>query len=273
MKLHFANSAFVSARERFVQRGGRRTKIRLPVRYGILEHPEAGLTLIDTGYGPRVTMGRGRSFGLRLYSAALPPELLPEGAIETALARLGYAPSDLQQIIVTHFHADHVAALLDLPNVQVITDLAALRSISRRGYLKNVVCNGVFTELLPRDLAERVVDIASIAQAPLGLGPGRDLFGDGSVLAIPLPGHAEGHFGLCFPAFDPPLLYGCDAQWVLAALDPDVAPGFPASLLAVDRQAAARSTAQLARFRDEGGQVILCHDPAPTAYDLKAPDR
>ncbi|TIX61436.1 MAG: MBL fold metallo-hydrolase, partial [Mesorhizobium sp.] len=42
MKIVFANSAWVSAAERLILRGGGWHSVRLRVRYGLFIHPQAG---------------------------------------------------------------------------------------------------------------------------------------------------------------------------------------------------------------------------------------
>ena len=271
----FANSARVRAPERFVVRGGAWSNASLAVRYAILpDHPD-GPTLIDTGYTERVTGGvtggvtaGRRSLPLRLYARALRPRLLAVGQIGPALATLGLAPADVRRVIVTHFHADHVAGLRDLPRARFTASGAAwarLRDAPPRARLRH----GVFAELLPDDFEARLDPVENRpAASTTPFGPARDLSNDGSLLAVALPGHAEGQFGLLFPGAG--LLYAVDAQWCMAALEPGRAPGAPASLVAHDPAAAARTTAAVAAFREGGGEVVLCHDPAATQYDLRA---
>lgn len=268
MKPVFANSAFVSAPERFYLRGGGWRPVALRVRYGLFEHPTAGLVLIDTGYGPRVTEGK-RSLGLRLYNAILGPDLVTRGQPAAVLQRLGFTPDDVSIVIVTHFHADHVAGLSSFANARIIAKRDVLERVLSAPVLNNLR-HGIFTELLPAGLLSRTVDVdgSALIEAPLGLGKGRDLFGDGSVLAIDLPGHAAGHFGLCFNAMPRPLLYAVDAQWCGNALAPERRPGFPASLVADDRLALAESTRRVLAFQEAGGEVLLCHDPAVSPHDL-----
>lgn len=272
MRLHFANTALVQVRERLVLRGGSwRRKLALKVRMGILEC-RGGLVLIDAGYGTEALQAPGRSFGLRAYGWALRPQLLPEGAPDVALARLGYAPQDVAAVILTHFHADHVSTLKRFAQARLIAHRPAFEAVAGRGAWANLH-RGIFPELLPQDMAARLVDVTALPQvaAPLGLGSGRDLLGDGTVLAIDLPGHAEGHFGLCFPTLPRPLLYAVDAQWLAQAL-PDRVPGFPASRVAADPLAVAPSAARVAAFAAAGGEVLLCHDPATCAHDLPMPE-
>lgn len=268
MRPVFANSAFVSAPERFVLRGGRWQRLRLKVRYGLFHHPDAGLVLIDAGYGPRVTQGP-RSLPLRLYNAVFGPELVEAGQPETVLQRLGATLADVRLVILSHFHADHVSTLDLFPQARIFAKLRMLEDIQSRSTWQNLR-HGIFAGLLPGGLATRITDVDGLAMrdAPLGLGMGHDLFGDGSVLALDLPGHAENHFGLCFTMLPVPLLYAVDAQWLLAALSAERQPGFPASLIAHDPRALAESARRVLAFRHAGGDVLLCHDPETSPYDL-----
>ena len=65
---------------------------------------------------------------------------------------------------------------------------------------------------------------APLEEAPLGLGPAWDIAGDGSLLVVDLPGHHDGHVGLCFPKRAQPLLYATDVQWLMRAVLEDRAP-------------------------------------------------
>lgn len=249
-------------------RGGSwRKRVALPVRVGLIERAE-GIVLIDTGYSPEAITAPERSFALRAYARILAPKLLPEGAPEAVLHRRGRTAEDVIAVIVTHFHVDHVSALARFPNARIITHGSALSAIRAARPVANLL-QGIFLELLPADIDDRLEDVVAKAsvEAPLGLGRAYDIFGDGSLLAVDLPGHAAGHFGLCFPDTDRPLLYATDTQWLIAAL-PDRAPGFPASLIGTSARDKAASTARVARFAAAGGVVMLCHDPAPTAHDI-----
>ncbi|MDA7423296.1 MBL fold metallo-hydrolase [Thalassococcus lentus] len=269
MKPKFANSAYVHTPERLVLRGGGWGKVPLKVRYGILEHPTEGLILIDSGYGTELYSTPNRGLALRLYGKLLGPELLPEGAPDKVLARLDLSPEDVQHVVVTHLHADHVCALPRFKKARIHTDLATLQQ-AKSGPRRKALRHGVFPELLPDDLLDRTSDLGStpVTEAPLGLGDGFDLLGDGSILAIPLPGHSTTHFGVCFPLLETPLLYAVDAQWVPNAITQDRIPGFPASLVAEDPSALRKSAEKVARFAKAGGDILLCHDPEDSPYDL-----
>ena len=75
--------------------------------------------------------------------------------------------------------------------------------------------HGIFKELLPPDFQHRIVPLQDMRRQPTDtvLGEGYDLFGDGSYLAIPLPGHAFGHFGIFWRDQTGPVIYATDAAW------------------------------------------------------------
>lgn len=253
----FINSAWVKAPERFVLRGGRWSMIDLTVRYGLFDHPTAGRCLIDTGYSRRVTQG-ARSLPLWLYAAILRPRLNAQALPDAA--------PNIDTILLTHLHADHVSALKDYPNARIYADGASVDHFLG-GDAFSRTRHGVFKELLPPDFEKRVIRFETLpaVEAPLGLGPARDIFGDGEVLAAPLPGHLRGHTGLVWPRLDRPLLYAADAQWLARAVMEDRPPGPPARWIIDDAKDDAETRRRIAAFARAGGEVAYCHDPEPTA--------
>ena len=253
--LAFPNSAAVRVPERLVLKAGRWRQIDLAVRYGRFVHPVAGSCLIDTGYSGRVTRGR-RSLPLRLYAAILRPSLTPH-ALPAALPRV-------DTILLTHLHADHVSALRDYPHTRLIGDAAALEHFLGAGAFGRTR-HGVFRELLPEDIAARLTPLESLArvEAPFGLGAARDVFGDGEVLAIPLPGHMRGHTGYLFANQPVPVLYAGDADWLAQAIRETRSPGAPARWILDDPATGQRTAERLNAFTEAGGHMVLCHDPEP----------
>ena len=269
MRIVFANSAWVSAAERLILRGGSWQSVRLRVRYGLIFHPVAGPILIDTGYTPEALAGEHRGRMLCLYAALLKPELNAAQQVLPVLKRFGLSPDDIRTVIVTHFHADHISSVSLFRNARFIASDAAWARVKARTPRQNLR-HGVFAELFPADFETRLDAISTKSRvAPQGDIPGgADLFGDGSVIAVELPGHADGQFGLLFKHQEKPLLYAVDVQWLLKALTENRTPGFPATLIAENAAAIEPTSAMLRRFLDTGGEVMLCHDPAPTSHDL-----
>lgn len=250
MRLSFLIQGRLPAPERFVLRGGGWGRVPLALRYGILERAGHGPVLIDAGW-PVPGPGAGRA--LRLYDwimgATLDPALAPEHVTPEA-------------VLLSHLHADHVGALTSLPaGTPVHTDAAAWTRARKGGW--QALRHAVFAELLPPQTNIIALNAGAPVELPFGLGQGHDVLGDGSVLSVALPGHADGHTGFVFPAFDTPVLYAADAQWLLAALEPGRAPRGPMTRVYSDPNAVPDTIARVHAFARAGGRVVLNHDPAP----------
>jgi len=239
-------------------------RLELAVRYGIWARPGTPPILIDTGYGVRSCASPERSLPLKLYGRVLRPRLSPNDLVAARLARLGFTQGDVRLAIITHFHADHIDGLQDLSAARFLVSAEAWQEASRLGWLGRLG-SGIFDELMPLDFRSRISFIEDLPRLtlPFGLGEGHDVLGDGSLLALPLAGHAPGHFGLLWPDLDPPLLYGVDTQWLWQAIAEDRAPRLATRLVAHDRTAARATMSRLRAFAEAGGEVVLCHDPSP----------
>lgn len=194
--------------------------LRFPAMFGVVHHPREGVVLIDTGYAPRFEAATAR-FPARLYRL-LTPMTLSRG--ETAVERLaarGVAADDVRTIVVTHFHADHIAGLRDFPRARIVFAASAWDAVATLRGL-SAVRKAFLPALLPDDFAARAValddrvgaaGVAGVAGAagsagslralPPVLAPfdrGFDLLGDGSMWGVPLPGHATGQLGVFFDA-------------------------------------------------------------------------
>ena len=83
----------------------------------LLIETNAGLVLVDTGLGLNDFLKPGRL--MRFFTAAMrSPRDLNETAIYQ-IQRLGYKPTDVQNIIMTHLHLDHAGGLPDFPHAKV----------------------------------------------------------------------------------------------------------------------------------------------------------
>lgn len=179
----------------------------------LLIETEAGLVLIDTGYGTQdVRQPRDRlsSFFLALNR----PQLRPE---ETALAqvvRLGFRPEDVRHIVVTHLDFDHAGGIEDFPNARIhVTAREKEVADQRRG--------GVFVSR-KRYRPQQWDMVANWSLYPLGGGERwfgfdavRDLQGlPPEILLIPLAGHTWGHAGIAVQEDDGRwLFYAGDAYF------------------------------------------------------------
>src|SRR5882724_10638693 len=81
-----------------------------------LRHPRLGWIVCDTGYGDRF-FDATRRWPYRLYRWATPVTL--RGTAAQSLARVGVRPDDVQHLLLTHFHADHIGGLAEFRHARV----------------------------------------------------------------------------------------------------------------------------------------------------------
>jgi len=187
------------------------------VTHCLLVETDEGLVLVDTGLGLADYAQPTRH--VRVFTAI---NRIPCDPAETAVrqvARLGYDPADVQDIVLTHLHLDHAGGLPDFPwaNVHVYAPEyeAAMRPkrfsfLERFGYEPTRWAHG------PRWANH------SLAGAQwFGLDGVRVLqSGPAEVWLIPLVAHSPGHCGVAVQTSQGWLLHCGDAYLRQMQVDP-----------------------------------------------------
>lgn len=237
---HVLDTGYCLAHENLVLRGGERKSIRCHSIVALLRHPQQGWLLWDTGYAPRMWDVTAR-WPFWLYRRATPLHIQPELAVSAQLDRFGLAPADVRTIIVSHFHADHIAGLHDFPQSRFVATQAAYADIRRRqGF--SALRRAFIPGLLPADFAARALLLPRFSGPALpGLGATHDLFGDGALLLVDLPGHACGQIGLLAQTDRGPVLFAADSCWHSRSIR-ERRPPHPLTYLFVDDSRAVRAT-------------------------------
>lgn len=259
--------------ERAARRRGRWRAIGFPATVGVVEHPHRGVLLFDTGYADRY-FAATRPLPERLYRTLVPVTLGPGETAVHQLRAHGIAARDVRAVLLSHLHADHLSGLCDFPHAEVLVSReTALPAPGRpRGAARwRAAAHGVLPALLPGDLAGRlryVEDRPGIPTGIPGAAAGYDLLGDGSAVAVPLPGHAPGHLGLWLPRTQgPPVLLAGDACWLQEAFLRDEHPPAPVLAMIGDRDGYRDTVAVLAglaRSRPEV-RIVPSHCTASVA--------
>ncbi len=252
------------ATEAHVIRGGRWSRIECHNLVAALYHPVRGWGLFDAGYSRHLFDATAR-LPWRVYRWATPLRLDRSLEAVVQLAAMGVKPDEVRWIVVSHFHADHVAGLRDFPMAELFAAEAAIADVtSRRGL--SALQRGYMPALLPDDFASRVRPIEAIAGPELGpLGRGHDLFGDERFVAVALPGHARGQIGLLAQTDRGERLFVADACWQSRGIREQRVP-HPITHLFVDEPKVVRATlAHLKAFTDDRPEVVLVPTHCPEA--------
>jgi glyoxylase-like metal-dependent hydrolase (beta-lactamase superfamily II) len=233
---HLLDTGYCIATERHVIRGGGRRRIACHVPVALLGHPEHGWTLFDTGYAPRI-FDATRRWPFALYRLLTPMRTGPRLSVAAQLPALGLTTGDIARVVISHFHADHIAGLRDFPRAAIIASREAWEDTAPRRGL-GALRRGVVPDLLPDDFAARATLLPPFAGPPLpALGPTHDLFGDGSLILAALPGHARGQIGLLARTVRGPILFAADGCWLSRAYRERRPPAAITNLIADDPRA------------------------------------
>lgn len=214
--------------EYMTMRGASLCATDFPAMVGVIRHPERGIILFDTGYDPAFIEAT-RPFPERLYRWTTPVRISPELAWQAWLAEHGIAAGEIAAVVVSHFHGDHVAGIRNLAGSPIHCSAAGLTELRRPGRLRRVR-QGLLAELVPAecDADCSFFEGAPVVALPADFAPfteGADILGDGSLIAVPLPGHCKGHWGLAMrDQDDRAVLLAGDASWSIEAIRRCVPP-------------------------------------------------
>jgi glyoxylase-like metal-dependent hydrolase (beta-lactamase superfamily II) len=223
IKLHLGYAGHCIAKENDAIRDGKKRKIKFFALWGLIEHPEEGYVLFDTGYTRRF-YDETRLLPNKIYAMITKVDVKPEDEIIYQLREVGIDPKEIKKIFISHFHADHIAGLLDFPNAEIITSRVALNyTLGLKKALS--FSKGVLKGLLPDDLQSRVkyIEDCTPVEDPI-FGKYYDLFGDDSMKVYELPGHARGQCGVLLSTEKQTYFLIADACWLKRSYEDYVLP-------------------------------------------------
>lgn len=214
LKLTLMQAGHTTAPEGLILRGQPWRKMIIPAMFALLEHPRLGPIVFDTGYSPRF-LAETRRWPYWLYAQMTPVIIRADETATAQLQRRGIPPGSIERVIISHFHVDHIGGLADFARAQYIFCADAFRPATGLAAVKA----GFLPGHIPADFADRAapIDPARAINLPPEYAPferGVDLLGDGSILAVRLPGHAVGQMGLFLQAEGlGPVFLCADACW------------------------------------------------------------
>ncbi len=113
-----------------------------------------------------------------------------EQALRDHLQRLDIGYGDLDFALLSHLHWDHVSGIPDIPGVPLRINRVEYDAARYGLFAAN---NGLVSQLM----CDNPIDLFDCAGAAYeGFRSSHDLFGDGSIILVPLPGHTSGNTGM-----------------------------------------------------------------------------
>lgn len=210
------------------RRGASLCPAEFPALAGLILHPVEGAILFDTGYDPAFFTAT-RGMPERLYRWATPVQLKLGHAVADQLRRFGLSPDDVRCVVISHFHGDHIAGLHAFARARLFCSRLGADELTRFGRFGRVR-RGLLSALAPAGLRERARYFEDMPRTSLcaqmrPFETGVDLLGDGSLVAVHLPGHCVGHWGLLIKDGDGrnTFMIG-DAAWSSAAVRDNAPP-------------------------------------------------
>jgi N-acyl homoserine lactone hydrolase len=181
-----------------------------PINVYVVEHQD-GLVLFDTGQD-RASVTDPAYFpsgftGL-LYRRLARFDIAPDQTLTARLAAIGYDIADVRTVVLSHLHQDHIGGLRELGHADIVVDQREWQSLRQprpevRGLLpRHIDLPGLrWRPVMPQPTSDP--DVAPFTAA-------HDLFGDGSLMLLPTPGHTPGSLSMLVrqPGATPLLMVG-----------------------------------------------------------------
>lgn len=195
-------------------------QVTVPIPCFLVEHPGAGLLLIDTGLHGSVAYDVKDNFG-RVGALAFKGVRMEESQAAVAqLRERGITPADIGLVVMTHLHADHASAISDFPRSTFLVSEREWSAATDDGAL-----HGYAKRQFDHAFDYRTIDFDSSAVGSIAtFGRAVDLFGDGSVVVAYTPGHTHGHCSVALRLRERDMLILGDAAYTMAGFRGDTKP-------------------------------------------------
>ena len=235
VKVRILEGGYCTHKEKMVIKGGKNEVTKFPSMFGLLNHPKKGIMLYDTGYTKQFYVETAK-FPFNIYAKLTPVYVNESDTAVNKLKTYGIKAEDVKYIIISHFHADHIAALNDFPKAQFI--------YMKNGYDKvkdlkgfSALRQGFISGFLPKDFESRSIildnDSAKFQVQPIDPFDNTfDVFGDESIKIIPLEGHYKGQVGALINGNEKKkYFFIADSCWLSKSFRENIPPHFMANII------------------------------------------
>ena len=240
MKLQFLSAGRLRLKKSvYIKTADRSETFEVPVSSALIRHKQ-GNVLFDTGCHPSVVEHGEERWGSLMK--VMTPVMRAEDMLLPSLACVGVNPDDIDIVVNSHFHPDHCGCNQFFRKATIMVhaseiEAAKAAGAEAAGYLRADWDHGQPIDPVNGD---------------------RDVFGDGKLVLIPLPGHTPGSLGAAVNLDrDGPFLLASDAVSLRENLDADTAPRNT-----WNADALLNSYAEIRRIEKSGATFICGHDDA-----------
>ncbi len=214
IRVHFLKSGYCVSHENIVNPKHGKGKGKFYAVWALLQLPQVGNILFDTGYSSAFTDATIK-FPARFYRWVTPFFLDEKESAASMLQQLNLTPNNIDYVILSHFHADHIAGLKDFPKAKIICSKSAHQEVLAIKSFK-AVSKGILHGLLPIGYEKRLLYVEDIAERihvnNFGITE-YQLWGLQDFKLLLLPGHAKGMLGFEVKQPNQHILYATDASW------------------------------------------------------------
>lgn len=211
--------------------------VEFPALCFLIKHPELGYILYDTGY-ESYFFEETKNFPNKLYALVTPVSLPEEQCLENQLKTLGLTFNDIKHVIISHFHADHIAGIKNFTQSTYICFTEDLEKYKNMNSIKQLT-KAFLKGLLPIDFEQRMINVNTTPKSNFtleGFPEVFDIFGDNSLLAVPLTGHTEKQLGLIFQENNQIYFLVADSIWGMDYLRHNQRPSSLTGLIMDDKK-------------------------------------
>lgn len=238
MKMHFLAGGRLRMRQSiYIAGAAKEETIELPVHATLIRHTQ-GNVLFDTGCNPEAAIDPQARWGN--LSKVMTPVFTPDQTVVEQLKILGLAADDIDVVVCSHLHPDHCGC----------------NSYFRRA---TIFCHEAEVAAAQAEGAEKQGYLKNEWEQPQGFqtfNSEYDVFDDGRIVLIPMPGHSPGMTVARVALHrDGTFVLASDAAPLQLNIELGIAPKNT-----WDMELAAAALAELKRCQAQGDTVISAHD-------------
>lgn len=245
--------------EKFLRTDGKWRVVQIPALFMYIKHPTYGSILFDTGYSPHFYEATKR-MPYAFYRYITPVSVNEINTASEQLKKMNILPEDVDYIILSHFHADHIGAVKEFPHARFIYLQAAYDTVKKRNPFSQTKA-GFVPGLLPNDFIERSIPIdeEKTVQLPKSypFTRGLDVMGDESIIAVDLPGHAAGQIGILLATTEQKYFLCADGVWERNAFQNSIAPHWLTNVIVDDRREAKDTFNRICTFHENHPEFCI----------------